>query len=205
MIEDGALKKDFKTELLGTYPKKECLDKETELAVTSLFPKGLNGNAGRYIEQTEEVREKMSKNALKRIEEGTHNLLDGDIQRKSNQKRVADGTHHFLDGEFQRKSNRKRVENGTHHFLGGEIQRKSNRKRVADGTHNFLGGEISRKNAIKRAKNCTHNFLRKVSVLNIETGEKETISTELYHSRKDIYFHSKSKVYKEWKKKKTMT
>ena len=38
-IEDGALKEDFYVELLGIYPLEECLEKETELAKTTLFPK----------------------------------------------------------------------------------------------------------------------------------------------------------------------
>lgn len=60
LIEDGALKEDFQIELLGTFPLKECLEREIELAKTSLFPKGLNGNAGKFIEMTKEVRQKIS-------------------------------------------------------------------------------------------------------------------------------------------------
>ena len=98
------------------------------------------------------------------------------------------------------KNNRKKVENGTHNFLGGEIQRK----RLENGTHPFLDGEISRKNANKRVENGTHNFqVGMMTALNIETGEIHRISKDLYHSRKDIYFTTQSKVFKEWKKKKT--
>ncbi len=60
MIDDGAFKEDFITELLGIYPKEECLTRERELAMTSLFPKGLNGNAGKHIEMTKEVMAKIS-------------------------------------------------------------------------------------------------------------------------------------------------
>ena len=60
LIEDGALVEDFKTELLGVYPLEECQKREEELAMTSLFPKGLNGNAGSLIVMTEEVRAKLS-------------------------------------------------------------------------------------------------------------------------------------------------
>ncbi len=60
LIEDGALKEDFKTELLGVFPLEECKELETALAKTSLFPKGLNGNAGTMVAMTEEVRMKMS-------------------------------------------------------------------------------------------------------------------------------------------------
>lgn len=59
-IEDGALKDDFISELIGVYPKEECIRFETEFAKTTLFPKGLNGNAGHCIIQTDEMRKKNS-------------------------------------------------------------------------------------------------------------------------------------------------
>lgn len=40
LLDNGALKEDFITELVGIYPLEECLEKEAELAKTSLFPKG---------------------------------------------------------------------------------------------------------------------------------------------------------------------
>ena len=66
MIEDGASKEDFQIELLGEYSLEECLEREKELAMTSLFPKGLNGNAGTFILQTEEVNEKKRRAILGR-------------------------------------------------------------------------------------------------------------------------------------------
>ena len=87
---------------------------------------------------------------LKRVENGTHHWLGGDIQRENARKRVENGTHPFLGGE----TNRKRVEKGTHPFLGGE----SNLKRVEKGTHNFLGENNP---SHKRVADGTHNFLGK--------------------------------------------
>jgi hypothetical protein len=130
LIEDGASKDDFTVELLGVYSKEECLSRETELAKTSLFPKGLNGNAGKYIEITEEVREKIKNSMKNRI----NPFSGGAIQRK----RIEDGTHNFLNKESQSKNAKKRVEARTHHLLGGSIQKRSNKKRLEDGTHNFL-------------------------------------------------------------------
>lgn len=60
LIEDGAPKDDFKTELLGIYPLDECKQREADLAKTSLYPVGLNGNSGSFVVQTEKVRQKMS-------------------------------------------------------------------------------------------------------------------------------------------------
>lgn len=76
-----------------------------------------------------EVREKCRQSALKRLKEGTHNLIG------LNEKRVVDGTHNFLDGEKNRQTQLKRVEDGTHNFLSGEIQRRDNKNRLENGTH----------------------------------------------------------------------
>ena len=51
----------------------------------------------------------------------------------------------------------------------------------------------------KAAMSAAHKGF--ITSLNIETGEVHNISTELYHSRRDIYFHNSSKVYKNWKAK----
>ena len=73
-------------------------------------------------------------------------------------------------------------------------------KELRIGTNPFLGPEVNR----KRIANGTHNLQVKgmMTALNIETGEVHRITKELYHSRKDIYFHPTSKVFKEWKSKK---
>ena len=134
---------------------------------------GTWGGDGFDSETAREVNLKHSReNNLKRVANGTHHFLGGEIQRK----RLEDGTHHFLDSEFARENARRRVEEGTHPFLGGEIAREVSRKRseegthhflgknnpshrrVKDGTHNFLGGEIGGKNSRKRVKDGTHNF-----------------------------------------------
>lgn len=60
LFDDGALKEDFQIELLGVYPLEECIRLESEFSKTTLFPKGLNGNAGRYIAQTDEIKKKNS-------------------------------------------------------------------------------------------------------------------------------------------------
>lgn len=38
-----------------------------------------------------------------------------------------------------------------------------------------------------------------VNALNIEIQKVEIVPKELFHSRKDIYFTTRSKVYREWK------
>lgn len=98
------------------------------------------------------------------------------------------------------KSIEKESRIGTHNLLG---KNNPSHKRIENGTHNFLGGEIQRDTQRKRIANRTHNFQVKglVPALNIETEEVHKIPKELFYSRKDIYFHPKSKVFKKWKAK----
>lgn len=53
----------------------------------------------------------------KKIENGTHHFLGGDIQKD----RVSKGIHNFLTREDGSSVNKDKVNNGTHHLLGGEI------------------------------------------------------------------------------------
>jgi hypothetical protein len=119
--------------------------------------------------------EQSRQNNLKRVANGTHHMLGGEIQRQrvangthpwtsgesqrqTALKRLADGTHHFCNSEFRSQIQQKRVADGTHHWLSGEIQKQNALKRVADGTHNMLGGEIQKQNALKRVADGTHQF-----------------------------------------------
>lgn len=90
--------------------------------------------------------------ARQRVKNGANPFQGGEHVKKANKRRIKDGTHNFLGGDLQRK----RVEEGTHHLLGGEVHRRL----VAEGRHNFLGGEISRKTNQKRMMEGTHNILR---------------------------------------------
>lgn len=83
--------------------------------------------------------------------------LISELARKSNKQRVENGTHNWLDGTSSKKRAREKVENGTHHFLGGKIQKE----RVEKGTHHFLDKEMARKRAIKQISQGIHPFLDK--------------------------------------------
>jgi len=119
----------------------------------TLAPGGYNLNEGGDGSiPSEETRQKLSEKSSKRVADGTHHLLSGEIQRRTAQKRIEDGTHNLLG---ENNPIHKQIADGTHPFLGGEVQRK----RVKDGTHPFLGGEISRRTQKKRLEDGTHNFL----------------------------------------------
>lgn len=119
-------------------------------------------------------------NNLARVANGTHNLLGGEISRKSQRKRVEDGVHHFLSGEVQRNAAAKQVdqgshrfqdkewakqrtakliEQGRHNFQGGEIASKTQQRRVAEGVHQFIGGDIARQTQQRRVAEGTHHLL----------------------------------------------
>lgn len=72
-----------------------------------------------------------------------------ELKRITQKKHVNDGTHHLLSGEIQRKITKIRVENGTHNFLGGEIARQAAAFKIENGTHNFLGNSHPNKKKVK--------------------------------------------------------
>ena len=57
---------------------------------------------------------------LEQIASGRHPWVGGESARK----RVANGTHHLLSGEIQTRSNLARVANGTHPWLNKEKQKE---------------------------------------------------------------------------------
>ena len=140
----------------------------------TVSPKGCNltegGDSGK---PSEETCQKLSESNSKRVEDGTHHFLGGEMQREAQRRRVEDGTHRFLGGEIQRRRvadgthnflgesnpSQKRVEDGTHHLLGGEVSRRNARKRLEDGTHHFLDSEFQRRTNKKRLEDGTHHFL----------------------------------------------
>ncbi len=57
-----------------------------------------------------------SQNNAKRVKEGSHNFLGGEIAKKTQNRLVTEGTHHWLTGEAQRISTNRRLKEGTHPF-----------------------------------------------------------------------------------------
>lgn len=131
-----------------------------------------------------EVKEYASKANLKRVKDGTHNLLGGNQQRAVQRKRVLDGTHNLLG-----LSNpvHEKVANGTHPWLGGEISRRTQQQRLADGTHHNLDKEKASARERKKVKEGTHPFqgkdageiVRNRNLSRIELGvhQSQTIRT----------------------------
>jgi hypothetical protein len=117
--------------------------------------------SGRMKLSSQVTSELASKSSLRRVANGTHNLLKRPDGGSQSGDRVAAGTHHLLGGEIQRRM----VAEGKHHLLGGEIQRKSNAQRIQNGTHNFLGPYpedkriAQRKNQQRLVEAGTHHLL----------------------------------------------
>jgi hypothetical protein len=87
---------------------------------------------------SEQISDIARRNALIRVNAGTHNFQGYDNSSKRAKRLVAEGKHNFLGGEIQRKHNNRRVADGTHHLLSGEIQRQANNERLLNGTHQNL-------------------------------------------------------------------
>ena len=63
----------------------------------TLAPKGYNlTDGGDSSKPSEETRQKLSKKTRKRLEDGTHPFLGGEISRRTQKKRLEDGTHNFI-------------------------------------------------------------------------------------------------------------
>jgi len=99
-----------------------------------------------------EISELSRKNALKRVQDGTHNLL-GD--HNPSRRLAKEGKHRCQGG----KENKRRLEKGIHNF-NSEFAKKVQRERVANGTHNLLGGETARALFNKRMLEGTHQNLQ---------------------------------------------
>ena len=102
----------------------------------TIAPKGYNlTDGGEGSKPSEETRQKMSESNHKRVEDGIHPFLGGDIPRRAQKKRVEDGTHNFLG---DKNPSHRRVEDGTHNFLDKGFHRHRIQKQLENGTHNFL-------------------------------------------------------------------
>lgn len=66
-----------------------------------------------------------------------------DSAKKDNARRLAEGSHHFLGGDIQGQTSRERVKDGSHNFLkradGTSLSQEVQNKKVKEGTHHFLG------------------------------------------------------------------
>lgn len=57
------------------------------------------------------------------------------ILRAQQKGKVEDGTHHLLGGELQRRAMRTRVSEGTHNWLGGDVARLASEYQFSIGRH----------------------------------------------------------------------
>ena len=73
-------------------------------------------NSYSVSDYAEIINKFIQKNNLKKVKEGTHNFIGGQIARDTQRRLVAEGRHHWLTGEAQRISTTKRLSEGTHPF-----------------------------------------------------------------------------------------
>lgn len=90
----------------------------------------------------------------RRVKNGTHPFVGGEIQRRTHREKLLDGTHHMLQENNQ---SRQRVNNNTHNLLKRPDGTSTTSDRVIAGTHNWLGPE----NNLKNIKNGTHPFVKR--------------------------------------------
>ena len=73
-------------------------------------------------------------NTGRKLSEENRKIL-AEANAKSNQERLENGTHNFLDGKLSKRVQRDRLENGTHNFLDSTRQRELALRQVASGNH----------------------------------------------------------------------
>lgn len=92
--------------------------------------RGLGSNGWTSEEATAENK--------KRVLNGTHNFISGEISRQTQLKRVAEGTHPWIGDN---NPSIKKIKNGTHLWQSEEHKLNtsmSNKKRFDNSTHHFL-------------------------------------------------------------------
>lgn len=94
---------------------------------------------GSHLFYDESFRANTNKILREMFIDGSHPFCDGSSATLRNKKRVENGTHHFLGGDVQRQLSLSRVADGSHPFLNKEMARTRAFKRLTDGTHNFTG------------------------------------------------------------------
>ena len=161
MIEDGAIKEDFQVELLGEYEKEECLKQEAELSKISLFPKGLNGNAG---------------SAIIRTFEGSEKVRDAII--KSSHNRITNGIHHFCNKEFQKEMSKRGLEkqrkNGNI-IKWNKKGQDATKNLVSKGLHVFQDRTQQKERAIKRTQEGKNPFQGKTGTIIAQENNKRML------------------------------
>jgi len=90
-------------------------------------------------ELTREERSALSRMSNRqRVENGTHNWLDAEANRRRALQLVADGTHHWLSEKHREDTSIRvleRVENGTHNWCDGRQPKQLAQRLLAEGRH----------------------------------------------------------------------
>jgi hypothetical protein len=79
-----------------------------------------------------------------------------------NKRRVSEGTHNFLGGDIPRENQRRRVAEGVHQWIG---DKNPTHDRIREGSHLWLSEEhkqATAENFERRMSSGEHHFLQKV-------------------------------------------
>lgn len=137
----------------------------------------------------------------RRVKEGTHHLLSGEIQSKQQKKMLAEGTHSFIKkNENGLTSNEQRLKDGTHAFCDYDKMVAAQQKRIENGNHHFTDSEWQKQNQLDRVARGEHPFSKKKGKVACydKNGNYVDIDRDLYYNQKDKleerdYVHINSK------------
>lgn len=121
--------------------------------------------AMRLVLRPDEISSLATNAAIKRVVDGTHHFVGGEIQRKNTIRRTEDGLNPFSGGQIQSRSNQERLKNGTHHLLRRADGTSVASDLVKSGKLNLLGSEHSK----KMLENGCHPSQLRVSCVDCHT------------------------------------
>lgn len=147
-----------------------------------------NPNLGKKMSDL--YKKKQSEIQKKKVLDGTHHLLSGEIQTKANSDRVKKGTHNFQQqSSIDRiiKQNYEQIKNGTHPLLkredGSSVGRDVSRKRIKNGTHHFLNPEFHKNKPNQKILyqyDLNGNFIRQYKSVAEAIRVNENFKTTIY-------------------------
>lgn len=103
---------------------------------------------------------------------GGEDFTDTNYQRELQLKRVEEGSHPFLGGDMQRKIGKKRWQDGTNPLIG------LNQKRLQSGSHNLLGNNNPQRN--RKTKHHNQSYPWTNTNVAVESLYAWSIADQLY-------------------------
>lgn len=130
----------------------------------------------------EEYKKKQSIIQKRKVLDGTHHLLGGTIQKKTNRRLIENGIHPFQNKDWHIAAKKKAVESGTNSLLkkedGSSVGGTSCKNRIKNGTHHFQDSTLQTELSMRAKLVCQKAVLR-ISLDGTEVKEYDSVRSVL--------------------------